>query len=261
VKTKISHSTSREKISVREYRVTDVLSGRLNGGWAMRTYNDFPMRTILRSLTIFALTGIALAQQPSQQKPNANPEVLPKASLWNHYSFQFQPSGALGPYHWRILGGSLPRDLSLQENGILSGNVNEQRSSDFLAVEIDRRGKQQTQKHTLAVESPLTASWSRRTLVNGNRVEGSIRVSNTTGRDFDLTYIVLAVNEIGRATAIGYQHFSLKQNTRDQELPFGETLPRGDYIMNVDVIGEEPQSNMIFRSRLVSGTETVAQGP
>lgn len=202
-----------------------------------------------------------LPQQPSRQATNVDPEALPKASLWNHYWLQFHPTGELGPYRWRIVSGSLPRGLSLQENGIVSGDVTEQGSSDFLVAELDRGGKQQTYKHTLTVETPLTASWLKRTQVTGNRVEGSIRVSNTTGRDFDLTYVVLAVNDIGRATAIGYQHFSLKQNTRDQELPFGETLPRGNYVVNVDVVGEESQSNLIFRSRLVSGKETVAQGP
>jgi hypothetical protein len=35
----------------------------------------------------------------------------------------------------------------------------------------------------------------------------------------------LAVNDIGRATAIGYQHFGLKHETIDFEIPFGENLP------------------------------------
>ena len=228
----------------------------------MGTYNCFPMQTIARFLQIvLMLTATALAQQHSPQQTLASREALPKASLWNHYSFQFQPSGAFGPYHWRLVSGSLPRDLTLHEDGTLIGDVSEQGSPDFVIAEIDRSGKQKTERHTLRVESPLTASWLKRTQVNGHRVEGSIRLSNTTGRDFDLTYIVLAVNETGRATAIGYQHFSLKQNTRDQELPFGETLPRGNYVVHVDIVGEEPESNMVFRSRLVSGTESVAQGP
>jgi hypothetical protein len=86
-------------------------------------------------------------------------------------------------------------------------------------------------------------------------------VSNQTDRDFDLTVIVLAVNDIGRATAIGYQHFNLKKETRDLDIPFGETLSRGNYAVNVDVVGEEPISNRIFRARLVTGKETVTQGP
>jgi len=97
--------------------------------------------------------------------------------------------------------------------------------------------------------------------VNGQRIDGSIKVSNRSGRDFDLTFIVLAVNDIGRATAIGYQHFPLKKNTRNMEIPFGENLSPGNYAVNVDVVGEEPQSNRIFRARLVTGKESITQGP
>ena len=53
--------------------------------------------------------------------------------------------------------------------------------------------------------------------------------------------MVLAVNDIGRATAIGYQHFRLKKNTMDMEIPFGKFVA-GNYAVNVDVVGEEPVS-------------------
>ena len=94
--------------------------------------------------------------------------------------------------------------------------------------------------------------------MNGNRIDGSIKVSNTTGRDFDLTFDVLAVNEIGRATAIGYQHFRLKKNTRDMELPFGDTLAPGAYVVHVDVVAEEPESKMILRTRMAAPKQTIA---
>ncbi len=116
-------------------------------------------------------------------------------------------------------------------------------------------------KLVLTVAIPLTTEWERKARVNGNRIDGSIKVSNRTGRDFDLTVIVLAVNDIGRATAIGYQHFPLKQSTRDMEIPFGDTLSPGNYAVNVDVLGEEPVSNRIFRARLVTGKEQITQGP
>ena len=61
--------------------------------------------------------------------------------------------------------------------------------------------------------------------VNGRRVEGSIKVSNQTEQDFDFTFIALAVDPNGRATAVGYQHFALKKNTEEFEIPFGENLP------------------------------------
>ncbi len=111
------------------------------------------------------------------------------------------------------------------------------------------------------METPLKAEWGRKARVTGARIDGSLKVSNRTGRDFDLTVIVLAVNDIGRATAIGYQHFPLKKDTRDLEISFGDTLSPGNYAVNVDVVGEETISNRIFRARLVTGKEQVTQGP
>ena len=64
--------------------------------------------------------------------------------------------------------------------------------------------------------------------------------------------VVLAVNENGRATAIGYQHFPLKQGASDFEIPFGENLPYGTYSVNVDVVGEVAASNSIYRARLTT---------
>ena len=63
-------------------------------------------------------------------------------------------------------------------------------------------------------------------------------VSNSTERDFDLTVVIVAVDESGRATALGYQHFPLKKDTAELEIPFGENLARGSYQINVDAVGE-----------------------
>ena len=87
-------------------------------------------------------------------------------------------------------------------------------------------------------------------------------VSNQTEQDFDLTVIMVAVNETGRATAIGYQHFPLKKNTTSLEIPFGENLPQGTYEINVDAVAEVAATNSIYRARLVPKERfQVLQGP
>lgn len=106
----------------------------------------------------------------------------------------------------------------------------------------------------LRVVSALTLNWKKEAHVNGNRIDGSVDVSNTTPDDIDLTFIVLAVPSNGRAVAIGYQHFPLPRGTVDMELPFGETLPRGGYVVHVDVIGEVAAKNVIHRQRLQTST-------
>jgi hypothetical protein len=224
---------------------------------------NLPMK--FAGLLLAALVGSALCCCGQQLSPPTSISIttkkLPKASLWNRYSFQLQAAGGSTPYHWRVVEGSLPRGIRLQDDGTLEGELEQQTQTDFTLTAIDRMGKHQFRKFALATETPLMTEWSHKAQVNGLRIDGSIKVSNTTGRDFDLTFVVLAVNDIGRATAIGYQHFSLKQNTKDMEIPFGDTLSFGNYVVNVDVVGEESQSNMIFRSRLVSEKEVIAQGP
>jgi hypothetical protein len=93
-------------------------------------------------------------------------------------------------------------------------------------------------------------------------VEGAVKVSNQTGQDFDFTVIALAVDETGRATAVGYQHFTLKRGTLDFEIPFGENLPHGAYALNLDAVAEVEPTNTIYRARLVTGDKLqVLQGP
>ena len=91
---------------------------------------------------------------------------------------------------------------------------------------------------------------------------GVIKVSNQTDNDFDLTVIVLAINEIGRATAVGYQHLTLKQGATDLQVSFAENLPAGAYDLNADVVAEVPATGAIYRARLVTTEKLqVREGP
>jgi hypothetical protein len=105
-------------------------------------------------------------------------------------------------------------------------------------------------EYTLNVIAAMLMQWKKPAHVTGNRIDGSVEVSNTTADDFDFTFIVLAVNENGRATAIGYQRFPLKQGTTDFEIPFGETVASGSYVVHVDGVGEVAEKNQIHRARL-----------
>ncbi len=212
---------------------------------------------------LLLLAIYAQAQQPPSELLTISAKELPKASLWEPYTFQLQASGGISPYHWRVISGSLPHGLRLRDPGELAGIPDEVAQFEFNVLVTDNSSppQQQKQKFVLAMETPLTPEWGRKARVNGQRIDGSIKVSNRTGRDFDLTVIVLAVNDIGRATAIGYQHFPLKKDTRNLEISFGDTLSPGNYAVNVDVVGEETISNRIFRARLVTGKEQVTQGP
>ena len=212
----------------------------------------FPIVMVLGAVGLFGQTPLTISEK----------ENLPPASLWEAYSHSIDASGGIRPYHWSVGSGSLPHGLELREDGEIHGTVEDSTAAEFtLSVRDNNSPPQREQKNfALRVEMPLEAEWDHTARVNGQRIDGSIKVSNRTGRDFDLTVVVLAVNEIGRATAIGYQHFPLTKETRDFQIPFEDTVSRGDYTVNVDVVGEEPISNRIFRARLVT-KQSVTQGP
>lgn len=188
--------------------------------------------------------------------------TIPKGYLQRPYRFALHADGGITPLKWRMINGSLPPGIALGSEGILIGIPT--KTGDFsFSVTLTDSGipaQQISQHFTLLVMTPLIVRWSRPPKVSGQRVEGAIKVSNQTGEDFDLTMVALAVNENGRATAIGYQHFPLKQNTIDFEIPFGENLPYGAYSVNIDVVAEVAASNSIFRGRLVTRVR-VLQGP
>lgn len=212
---------------------------------------------------IFAAIPALSQQTIAKNSLSISTKELPNASLWEPYAENLQASGGIEPYHWRIASASVPHGFRLNANGTLTGVLDGPGQFKFtvLVTDNDKPPKQLRQELVLTTETPLTVDWQRKAQVNGQRIDGSIKVSNHTGRDFDLTFVVLAVNDIGRATAIGYQHFPLKKNTVDMEIPFGDSLSSGNYAVNVDVVGEEPVSKNIFRSRLVTGKESITQGP
>jgi Putative Ig domain len=188
---------------------------------------------------------------------------LPTAFVRREYRFQLQAEGGVAPVKWEISTGALPRGLVLSADGILSGVPGESGEFRFVVTVTDsgNPAHRRNQELVLRVIAPLLVEWSRYPKVSGQRMEGAVKVSNQTDEDFDLTFIAVAVNENGRATALGYQRFTLKKSTTDMEIPFGENLPHGTYEVNVDAVGEVAATNTIHRARLVANKLDVQQGP
>lgn len=205
----------------------------------------------------------------TQQNDNVQPlaiqtTTLPKAYIRQPYEARLEAHGGMPPLKWEVTDGSLPTGIVLHGDGEVVGTPTE--SGDFrVTVTVTDSAKpayQRSQQLSLTVVAPLMAQWGRYPKVNGQRLEGSILVANEMDRDFDLTVIVLAVNEIGRATAIGYQHFPLRKNTQQMEIPFGDNLPRGSYELNADAVAEVAATHSIYRVRLVPKERfQVQQGP
>jgi hypothetical protein len=102
---------------------------------------------------------------------------------------------------------------------------------------------------TITVIAGLTIDWKQSPKVQGTTLSGSVVVTNQTGQDFDLTVVVVAVNSIGRATTLGYQHFTLAAEKSGPVIPFGSSPGPGTYVVHADAIAHHPSGHHIYRAR------------
>jgi hypothetical protein len=190
--------------------------------------------------------------------------TLPNAAPRHEYRYQFTAHGGIPPYKYTLSQGSLPAGVRLASDGLLSGAPPSTGQFRFtVAVTDSSNPPQKTDRaFVLKVVPPLLMQWKRYARAAGNRIDGSVIVSNSTENDFDLTFVVLAVADNGRATAIGYQRFMLKRGVDSLEVPFGETLPRGNYEFHVDAVAEVPDKDQVYRVRLQTKEKlAIALGP
>jgi hypothetical protein len=181
------------------------------------------------------------------------PQELPGTYPRGQYQFALYGRGNFVPVlHWQLRSGTLPPGIKLEDNGVLHGEA--ERAGEFQFVVLVKDGGQPQQVvqkgFTIKVVEAITLAWKNPAHVAGNRIEGSVEISNTTPDDMDLTFDVKAVAEDGRATEIGYQRFPLKPGTIGMALPFGETLPHGAYVVYVNVNGEVAKRNAIYKQQM-----------
>ncbi len=181
-----------------------------------------------------------------------NDSELPQTYPQGRYEVHFLARGGVPVLHWRVEKGTLPPGIKLEDGGLLYGVAT--RTGEFqFTVSVTDSGKPQLavqKRFVIRVHAALTLNWKSPAHVTGNRIDGTVEVSNTTPDDMDLTYDVKAVAENGRATEIGYQHFVLPRGTIGKELPFGETLPHGGYVVHVNAVGEVAPKKLIYRERM-----------
>jgi hypothetical protein len=239
------------------------------------------MRHLLTNRLTFCALSLALALATAAcqfdtvhavadpQEPNENTlaiendSELPETSPGVRYEVRLQAHGGTSPFHWHVETGALPLGIKLTDDGLLTGAAEHAGEYQFTVSLRDSLGHIVHKSFVILVHSALSLNWRDQARVNGNRIEGSAEVSNTTGDDIDLTFIVMAVATLDhRGTAIGYQHFVLPRGTKGKELPFGETLPRGGYVVHVDAVGEVAPKKLIYRERLQApGPLHVEVGP
>jgi hypothetical protein len=226
---------------------------------ADESFTLFPSAVQVVSLILlFSASSIPLAAQ--QAPAAAEPLVvlgttLPRGYLHQSYQAKLEAQGGIPPLRWELVEGNLPQGIVSHPEGTLTGLPGVTGEFRFTVNVIDsgKPAMQRRQELVLTVVSPLLVQWGRYPKVIGRRIEGSIIVSNQAEQDFDLTAFIVAAAEDGRATALGYQHFSMKKASSEKEIPFGENLLKGAYQVNVDAVAEVASSNTIYRARLEPG--------
>jgi len=171
------------------------------------------------------------------------------------YEFRLRADGGTPPLHWRLAGGSLPPGIQLDgERDRLHGIPTSAGEFHFTLSLTDSSTPPQTQTRAflLKVVPPLELVWEHKPSTEGDQILGSVEISNNTPEEFDLTLIVVAVNEVGKAFALGYQHGPMPADTALQSFSFGSqmNLPRGRYVVHVDAVAEVPARQAIYRARL-----------
>lgn len=191
-------------------------------------------------------------------------ESLPGLEAGSEIHIILHAKGGVPPYRWRLVSGELPEGVQLTPEGALTGRPAKPGSCAFTVNVEDSNVPAHTinKEFRAEVHATLLLDWTRPPLVRGNRIDGVARVSNGSKDDYELTFIVVGVNEIGRATALGYQRMKLKAGTENLQIPFGETLPRGAYVVHADAVAEIPPKKLILRRQLETPAPLpVTQGP
>jgi Putative Ig domain len=222
-------------------------------------------RGTLGSSTLILATILLSAPVFAQRSPlSITTESLAEARPHEPYTAKLQATGGTPPLRWSISAGDLPNGLELNaETGAITGTAAEPGDFELTITVTDSSVPPQTAVKHLKLKSvgALSVAWKVFPQIAGEQISGSLTVSNGTKDLFDVTVIVVAVNEVGKAFALGYQRFDLQAEKEDFEITFGSTLPRGRYVVHADAIAEVPAKKSIFRDRLQTPQALVITAP
>jgi hypothetical protein len=222
------------------------------------------MKVMMRLIAVLmCLLEVGAAQ--AQPAPLAIvEESLPAMNVGVEFHTLLHAKGGVPPYVWSVVGGELPEGVTLTRDGLLSGRPAKPRMY-ALTLKVEDSGQPAhsiNKELQAAVTAALLLEWDEAPKVHDDRIDGSVKVSNGSKDDFDLTVVIVAVGENGRATAIGYEHFLLKAGATDVKIPFGNTPGYGGYVVHADAIAEIPARNVILRQRLQTPQALqIVQGP
>jgi hypothetical protein len=209
------------------------------------------------------LVLISAALSMAQGPLTITTSSLPSTTVGSNTNIPIRVSGGTQPLTWKVSRGKLPPGLKLNSaKGTITGTPTTPGTYTCELTVTDSSVPQVQIQHEfrLVVTTALSIDWKQIPAVNGQRLEGSVIVNNFTGQDFTLTVIVMGVNDIGRATALGYQEFTLPSGG-EQVIPFGSEPGPGSYVVHADAVAEVASTNSIYRARKQTADTLVIQTP
>ncbi len=219
-------------------------------------YIDGMSRRAIFILYLVALLGFApsvSAQARRRQALQIITPALPAPVAGEKYDVQLRAIGGHPPYRWTLQGGaSLPPGLTLDPiSGRITGTPESSDEFSVLVEVADSAEPPLTHRKLLVAQNgaPLTVRWTIRPHIVANNIEGAVRVANGSPDTVDMTVIVMAVNENGRATALRYERLNLPPGKETPDLTFDVALPVGQYVAHVDAVGEVAEKKAIYRDR------------
>jgi hypothetical protein len=202
----------------------------------------------------FLLVATTSLSQQNDDSAQTSPlrivtDTLPRMALREPYDVQLHAEGGAPPYQWSVVAGELPAGLHLDSAGRLTGAPTTAQPFTFtVAVRASSSNPPQEARHEFSVKvmSALKMVWTVEPHLAAGAISGAAEVGNDSPDELDLTFIVVAINEIGKAFALGYQHFKLPPE-QSQKIDFGSSLPAGSYNVHADAVAEIPPRNVIRR--------------
>jgi len=217
----------------------------------------------MKPVASFALLLVALAAAAQAPPLEISGEPPPRAFLQHAYSFRLEASGGVPPLTMKVVAGNLPPGLELAPSGRLMGTPTDVGGYEF-TVEVSDSAqpvRSARREYRLKVVRPLAVTWKSPPEVRGRGIYGSVEVMNTSETPADVTVIIVAVNQYGKAFVLGYDRAPMAAEAAPHEVEFGATLPTGSYSVRVDAIAEVAPRNEIWRDALATPAPLAVTAP
>jgi hypothetical protein len=125
-------------------------------------------------------------------------------------------------------------------------------------VDSDVPQNQLQRELTIRVIAGLTLTWKDPPAVHGDAISGSAVITNQMGYDMVLTVVIVAVNQIGRATALGYQELTIPASGTSPVIPFSSSPGAGTYYVRADAVAHQAGRRRYYRASKTSEPMTLA---